>query len=94
MLSGYIVNTIATWDAVRDGFLISTPTLEAEKNWISQGLYADWVVVFAKLIVHGKDHGPHPFLVRMRDRAGDHIQLTAGVPSGLACGFLYPHCLS
>jgi len=69
VLSGFIVHTTATWDPVRGGFTISTPTVESEKNWISQGLVADWVVVFADLIMDGKALGPHPFLFRMREEA-------------------------
>lgn len=69
VLSGFIVKATATWDSMRCGFVISTPTAESEKNWISQGLVADWVVVFADLIIKGTSHGPHPFFFRMRDEA-------------------------
>jgi len=69
VLSGFIVKTTATWDAARNGFLIDTPDISAEKNWISQGLVAEWVVVFANLVVDSKDLGPHPFVLRMRDPA-------------------------
>ncbi|KAL3904204.1 MAG: hypothetical protein SGPRY_011378, partial [Prymnesium sp.] len=64
VMSGLIVETTAVWD---DGFfVIHTPHAGAEKNWISQGLVAEWVVVIAKLLIAGRDHGSHPFLVRMR----------------------------
>jgi len=66
VLSGFIVEATATWNSERDGFVINTPTPDAEKNWISQGLVADWIVVFANLLVGGTNHGPHPFLLRMR----------------------------
>jgi len=76
VLSGFIVNTIAKWDPEQNGFVISTPNSSAEKNWISQGLVATWVVVFADLQIGEKSFGPHPFLLRMRDTAGI---LTAGI---------------
>lgn len=77
VLSGFIVQTTATWDPQRGGFVISTPTAASEKNWISQGLVADWVVVFAELIIAGKSHGPHPFFLRMRQEGTG--TLVAGV---------------
>lgn len=45
--------------------------------WCVQGLVADWVVVFANLIVGSKDLGPHPFLLRMRD--GPSGSLSPGI---------------
>ena len=80
VLSGFIVNTTATFDPVLDGFVIHSPTPASEKNWISQGLTADWVVVFANLIMpNGDDLGPHPFFLKMRQchdgplAAGIHV---------------------
>eukprot|EP00746_Dinoflagellata_sp_MGD_P127043 gnl/MRDRNA2_/MRDRNA2_61735_c0_seq1.p1 gnl/MRDRNA2_/MRDRNA2_61735_c0~~gnl/MRDRNA2_/MRDRNA2_61735_c0_seq1.p1 ORF type:complete len:547 (+),score=104.90 gnl/MRDRNA2_/MRDRNA2_61735_c0_seq1:90-1643(+) len=77
VLSGFIVKATATWDAAQCGFVISTPTAESEKNWISQGLTAEWVVVFADLIIDGSPKGPHPFLLRMRHEGTD--QLVPGI---------------
>ena len=37
VLSGFIVETTATWSDARNSFAIHTPSLSAEKNWISQG---------------------------------------------------------
>mmetsp|Transcript_7976 Transcript_7976/g.9481 ORF Transcript_7976/g.9481 Transcript_7976/m.9481 type:complete len:514 (+) Transcript_7976:131-1672(+) len=74
VLSGFIVKTTAIYDNERDGFYINTQGADAEKNWISQGLVADWVVVFADLIMEGKSYGPHPFLLRMRNENGQLIQ--------------------
>jgi len=68
VLSGFIVETTATYDDASNEFIISTPTVKSEKNWISQGLTADYVVVFANLIMRTKNHGPHPFLLKMRER--------------------------
>ncbi|CAE8738025.1 unnamed protein product, partial [Polarella glacialis] len=38
----------------------------AYKNWISQGLTADLAVVVANLIVKGKRHGPHAWVMQLR----------------------------
>jgi acyl-CoA oxidase len=63
--SGLVVQTTATLGP--DGrFHIRSPTPGSWKNWISQGLTADKAVVVADLVVKGKSHGPHAFLVDMR----------------------------
>jgi acyl-CoA oxidase len=86
VLSGFIVNATAKWNARRGGFIIATPDAASEKNWISQGLTADWVVVFANLHdCEGKNHGPHPFLLRMRSGSStdnDNV-LDAGLTPGI-----------
>ena len=42
--SGLVVETTATFDPQRDGFVLSTPHQGARKNWISQGFTADKTV--------------------------------------------------
>ena len=38
------------------------------KFWIgASAQLASMSVIWAKLIVNGKDHGPHPFIVPIRD---------------------------
>eukprot|EP00401_Gymnodinium_catenatum_P062236 CAMPEP_0117527590 /NCGR_PEP_ID=MMETSP0784-20121206/36877_1 /TAXON_ID=39447 /ORGANISM="" /LENGTH=667 /DNA_ID=CAMNT_0005323849 /DNA_START=28 /DNA_END=2028 /DNA_ORIENTATION=+ len=69
VLSGLVVEATATWEwsgAPGEGhFDLHTPTPAAEKTWISQGLAADWGIVVAQLVVEGKSHGPHVFLLDM-----------------------------
>jgi acyl-CoA oxidase len=66
--SGLVVDTRAEY---KDGmFVINTPTANASKNWISQGLVADEGVVVASLTVNGVDYGPQAFLVDFRDENG------------------------
>jgi len=77
--SGLVVNTTATWDPSTRGFVLHTPDELARKQWISQGLTASQMVVIAKLIVDGESHGPHAFLMPLRDASG---QLTTGVSVG------------
>ena len=59
-----VVETTCTWDAAAREFELHTPNDGAQKNWISQGCTADWAVVVADLLVSGKSHGPHAFLMR------------------------------
>jgi len=70
VLSGLIVETTATWDDGAQEFVLHTPSEKAAKNWISQGYTAELGVVIADLRVDGVSHGPHPFLMRMRDEGG------------------------
>lgn len=69
VLSGLIVETVATW--VWSGphgeghFELHTPSKNAMKTWISQGLAAEWGVVVAQLIVEGESHGAHVFIIDM-----------------------------
>ena len=77
--SGLVVNTTATWDPKKRNFVLHTPDELARKAWISQGLTASQMVVIADLIVAGKSHGPHAFLMPLRD---EHGQLTPGVQVG------------
>ena len=78
VLSGLVVETTATYVSAADprnytdapGFLVTTPTEQAKKVWISQGLVAEHGVVIASLVIDGKNLGPHGFLVRL-DGADD-----------------------
>jgi len=77
--SGLVVNTTATWVPSSKCFVLHTPNQLARKQWISQGLTASQMVVIADLIVKGQSHGPHAFLMPLRDANG---QLTPGVSVG------------
>ena len=66
--SGLVVNTTATYDSNTKTFILNSKNEGACKNWISQGLTAEWAVVVADLTTtDGKRVGPHGFLVRLRD---------------------------
>ena len=70
VLSGLIVETTAEYVPEEGAFVINTPNDGAAKNWISQGLTAEWVVIIASLKLNGINRGPHAFLARMRDDTG------------------------
>lgn len=48
--------------------MLNSPTLTASKWWIGGlGVAANYAVVMARLISNGKDYGPHPFVVQIRN---------------------------
>lgn len=62
------LETTATWNADDKTFTIHSPTLTASKWWIgSLGKTANHAVVMAQLYIAGKNYGPHPFVVPIRD---------------------------
>jgi acyl-CoA oxidase len=67
----------ARWDQTRKEFALHSPTLTASKWWNGTlGRTATHAVVIARLLVPDKggnivDHGPRPFIIRVRD-AGTH----------------------
>ena len=64
--SGLVVNTTADWDEDKGVFLLNSPADGAFKNWISQGITCDKLVVMANLSVKGKSVGPHAFVTDFR----------------------------
>lgn len=61
--------TTATYDKDAKEFVLNSPCKEAMKFWIGgAGKTSNTSVVFAQLIVNGEDHGPHAFIVPLRDR--------------------------
>ncbi|KAJ3319820.1 acyl-Coenzyme A oxidase [Boothiomyces sp. JEL0866] len=62
------METTAVWDGNTREWIINTPTVLAQKYWITNGaVHAKWVCVFAQTTVNGKDEGIHVFLVRIRN---------------------------
>jgi acyl-CoA oxidase len=62
------LGTLATYDAARGEFVITTPDDSARKDYIGNAaLHAQTAVVFAQLEVDGEGHGVHAFVVPLRD---------------------------
>jgi len=62
------LETTATFDEATDEFIIHTPTVTATKWWIGgAAMTATYAVVYAQLIVKGKNYGVKTFLVQLRD---------------------------
>ncbi|KAG2177304.1 hypothetical protein INT43_007961 [Umbelopsis isabellina] len=61
------LETTATYIPESNEFEIHSPTLTSSKWWIGGlGKTATHAIVMARLILNGKDHGPHPFCVQIR----------------------------
>jgi acyl-CoA oxidase len=62
------LETTATWNSDDKTFTIHSPTLTSSKWWIGTlGRTANHAIVMAQLIVNGENHGPHPFVLQVRD---------------------------
>eukprot|EP01094_Clydonella_sp_ATCC50884_P002425 TRINITY_DN11854_c0_g1_i1.p1 TRINITY_DN11854_c0_g1~~TRINITY_DN11854_c0_g1_i1.p1 ORF type:complete len:697 (+),score=224.04 TRINITY_DN11854_c0_g1_i1:275-2092(+) len=62
------LQTTCTFDADADEFVVHTPTVGATKWWPGAlGYLCTHAVVYARLILNGKDYGVHNFLVQVRD---------------------------
>ncbi|KAJ5232098.1 hypothetical protein N7468_005054 [Penicillium chermesinum] len=62
------LETRADWNPEDQTFTINSPTLTSSKWWIgSLGRAANHAVVMAQLYIGGKNMGPHPFVVQIRD---------------------------
>jgi acyl-CoA oxidase len=62
------LETTSTWNANRRTFTIHSPFLTSSKWWIgSLGKAANYAIIMAQLIIGNKSHGPHLFVVQIRD---------------------------
>lgn len=62
------LETTATYDKSTQEFIINSPTVTSTKWWIGMaGQTATHCACYARLIVDGKDHGIHTFLVPLRE---------------------------
>ena len=58
------LETTATLDMETDEFVIHTPTISATKYWPGDmGMFSSHAVVYAQLLVKGKNYGVQPFMV-------------------------------
>lgn len=58
----------ASFDEERDVFVVHSPTPTAVKWWPGGlGKTATHSVVMCRLFLKGRDHGPHPFMIQVRD---------------------------
>jgi len=62
------METTAVFDKDSGEWIVNSPSILSQKYWITNGaVHAKHCVVFARLIVEGKDHGIHGVLVQIRD---------------------------
>jgi acyl-CoA oxidase len=63
------METTMTLDKETDEWIIHTPTVQAQKYWITNGaLHAHHMGVFARMIIDGVDEGLHVVMVPIRDK--------------------------
>jgi acyl-CoA oxidase len=75
------LETTATFDMKTDEFIVHTPTMTATKFWAGGlGVWANYAVVFAHLIVDENDFGVQPFLMQLRDL--DTHEILPGIQIG------------
>ncbi|KAK3103565.1 hypothetical protein FSP39_020203 [Pinctada imbricata] len=69
------LETTATYDTLAQEFVLDTPAISSIKFWPgSLAKSANYAIVLAILIIKGKKHGMHPFLVQIRSLT-DHTQM-------------------
>lgn len=62
------LETVAVYDPESLSFVIHSPTLTSTKWWPGGlGKTCTHAILMARLITQGKDHGPHAFVVQIRD---------------------------
>ena len=61
------IETTAEYDHKTQEFILNTPTLTSRKWWPGcLGKVATHAVVYAQLIINGKEYGVHVFIVQIR----------------------------
>jgi acyl-CoA oxidase len=62
------LSTIAEYDKNKGEFVLNTPTLRSIKWWPGTlGKVATHAIVYAQLLINGKEYGVHAFMVQIRD---------------------------
>eukprot|EP01088_Endostelium_zonatum_P011412 TRINITY_DN25544_c0_g1_i1.p1 TRINITY_DN25544_c0_g1~~TRINITY_DN25544_c0_g1_i1.p1 ORF type:complete len:501 (-),score=105.77 TRINITY_DN25544_c0_g1_i1:98-1600(-) len=62
------LQTIAEYDAKTEEFILNTPTLRSLKWWPGAlGKVGTHTIVYAQLIIEGKEYGVHSFILQIRD---------------------------
>ncbi|XP_051506706.1 acyl-coenzyme A oxidase-like protein isoform X2 [Myxocyprinus asiaticus] len=62
--------TEARYDQSTQEFIIHTPSEDAQKLYIGNAVKGNYAAVFAQLAINGESHGPHCFIVPIRDQNG------------------------
>lgn len=62
------MQTVATFDKTTQEFVLNSPSFEAAKCWVGGlGQMATHTVVYAQLILNGRNYGLHIFVAPLRD---------------------------
>jgi len=72
--------TTAEYDKASGEFVLNTPTLRSMKWWPGAlGKVATHALVYAQLLLNGKEHGVHVFMLQLRD---EEHRLLPGIETG------------
>lgn len=75
------LETTSTYDLSTQQFIINSPTISSTKWWIGGlGILCTHAIVQARLMIKGKDYGPHTFICQIRSLE-DHT-LMPGIQAG------------
>ncbi|MEJ3403957.1 acyl-CoA dehydrogenase [Rathayibacter sp. YIM 133350] len=81
------IATTATYDEVKQQFVINTPFRGAWKDYLGNAaVHGTAAVVFAQLITKGVNHGVHAFYVPIRNAKGGFLKGIGGEDDGLKGG--------
>jgi hypothetical protein len=73
------LRTTATYDKTTQEFVLDTPSLAATKWWPSSMATATHAVVYAQLLIDGREYGVHVFWVQLRD---ENLEPLPGIEVG------------
>jgi acyl-CoA oxidase len=73
------LETTADYDASTQEFVLNTPTLASMKWWPSNMATSTHCVLYAQLLIQGKEHGLHVFFLQLRD---ENLEPLPGVEVG------------
>ncbi|PKI42740.1 hypothetical protein CRG98_036868 [Punica granatum] len=66
------IETVTTYDAKTEEFVINTPCESAQKYWIGGAAnHATHTIAFSQLNINGTNQGVHAFIVQIRDADGN-----------------------
>lgn len=69
--NAFKMETTVKYNKSNNTFTINSPTTGSHKYWITNSAcHANYSVVFGRLLIGDEDHGPHPFLVKIRESDG------------------------
>lgn len=62
------LKTTAIFHKQTDSFILNSPTIDSIKFWPGElGLFGNYALVFAQLIIDGESYGLNCFMLRLRD---------------------------
>jgi len=62
------LETTAEFDIVTKEWILNSPTISSAKYWPGElGILADHAIVFAQMLIKGKNYGVQPFLLKIKD---------------------------